>query len=105
MALIPQAELGGDSEDMSGHRAIYTMPVSACDDRCPPQGIWRVPDVSLPWRIDSYLAREARLGLLNWLEVGPRFAHLRQVGLLEGNFTPLVETVWEPRAARHTINS
>lgn len=38
LALIPQAELGGDSEDMSGHRAIYTMPMLACDDRCPQQG-------------------------------------------------------------------
>lgn len=30
LALIPQTELGGDSEDMSGHRAIYTTPMLAC---------------------------------------------------------------------------
>lgn len=38
LALIPQAEPGGDSEDMSGHRAVYTVPMLACDDRCPQQG-------------------------------------------------------------------
>lgn len=57
------------------------------------RALWRVPDASLPQRIDSYLAWKAKLGLLSWLEACPGFAHLRHLGVLEGNSTLLGETV------------
>lgn len=52
--------------------------------------LWRVPDASLPQRIDSYLTWKAKLRFLSWLEACPAFAHL---GMPEGNPTPLGETV------------
>lgn len=93
LALIPQAELGGDSEDMSGHRAIYTMPMLACVTGAHSRELWRVPGASLPQIIDSYLAWKAKLGFLSWLEACPGFAHLRHLALPEGNPTPLGEMV------------
>lgn len=45
LALVPHAELGGDSEDMSGHRVIYsTLLISAVTTRCLQQGHMEVPD-------------------------------------------------------------
>lgn len=77
LALIPQTELGGDSEDMSGHRAIYTTPMLACVTGAHGRELWKVPGVSLPQRIDSYLTWKAKLRFMSWLEACPGFAHLR----------------------------
>lgn len=45
LALVPHAEPGGDSDDMSGHRAIYsTLLISAVTTRCLQQGQMEVPD-------------------------------------------------------------
>lgn len=45
LALVPHAELGEDSEDMSSHRVIYsTLLISAIMTRCPQQGHMEIPD-------------------------------------------------------------